>query len=184
MYRIMLVDDEPNILNALRRTLGTKITDGQDTFPVTVETFEQPELALQRAKDVKVDVVMSDYRMPGMDGVTFLKAFRKLQPNAMRLILSGYADLSALIGAINEAQIYRFISKPWHDYEVITNIVQALVLQNALQENQRLADQVRAQRGRLSRQEMELRRIEEETPGITRVRWGPDGSVLLDDEDL
>jgi response regulator RpfG family c-di-GMP phosphodiesterase len=117
-----------------------------------------------------------------MDGVAFLKAFREEQPHAVRLILSGYADLDAMIGAINEAQIYRFISKPWHDFELRAAVEQALAHHDLLLENQRLADEVRAQRGIISRQEMELRRLEMETPGITKVNWGPDGSVILSEE--
>lgn len=183
MHRIILVDDEPNVLNALRRTLGTKVTDGRDTFEISVETFDQPEAALWRARDTKFDLVMSDFRMPGMDGVSFLKSFRTLQPNAARLILSGFTDLDGLIGAINDAQIYRFISKPWQYYDLSATIAQALAFQGLLLENQRLADLVRVQRGKLTHQEMELRRIEEETPGITHVKWGPDGSVLLDEEE-
>ncbi len=183
MHRIMLVDDEPNILHALRRVIGTEVTDGQNRFEVKVETFETPEEALKRASDVKIDLAISDYRMPGMDGVAFLKSFRGLQPNAARLILSGYADLVGLIGAINDAQIYRFINKPWEDYDVVTAITQALAFKQLLIENQQLADLVRVQRGQLARQEMELRRLEEETPGITKVKWGPDGSVVLDEED-
>jgi two-component system probable response regulator PhcQ len=184
MRRIMLVDDEPNILNALRRTLGTQVTDGHDVFEIHVEIFDRPEAALERAHDAKFDLVMTDYRMPGMDGVAFLKCFRALQPNAVRLILSGYADLAAVIGAINEAQIYRFINKPWQDYEVGATLTQALAFQSLLLENQRLADLVRVQQGKLSQQELELRRLEEETPGITQVKWGPDGSVLLYEEDF
>lgn len=183
MHRIMLVDDEPNILKALRRTLGTSVTDGHDVFEIQIELFDQPQAALERAQDAKFDLVMSDYRMPGMDGVTFLKSFYTLQPNAVRLILSGYADLGAVIGAINEAQIYRFITKPWQDYEVAATLTQALAFQNLQLENQRLADLVRVQQGTLSRQELELRRLEEETPGITQVNWGPDGSILLYEED-
>ncbi len=183
MHRIMLVDDETSVLNALRRTIGECVTDGFDSFRVSVETFEQPEAALHRAQDARFDLVLSDYRMPGMDGVAFLKSLRAMQPNAMRLILSGYADLSALVSAINDAQIYRFINKPWQDYELKASIVQALAFQNLLLENQRLADLVRVQHGKLTRQEMALRRLEEETPGITRVNWGPDGSILLDDEE-
>ncbi len=182
MYRIMLVDDEENILNALRRVLlaGSGETNG----PFTVETFTTPEAALKRGESTAFDLVISDYRMPGMNGVEFLKAFKRMQPNVARLILSGYADLDGLIGAINEVQIYRFLGKPWHDYDLKSAIAQALAYRGMLLENQRLADQVRLQQGRLSRQELALRRLEEESPGITKVNWGPDGSVIIDDEEL
>lgn len=182
MYRLLVVDDEPNILNALRRALGTSVSDGCNTFEIVVEIFDQPEAALWRAKDMKFDLVMSDYRMPAMDGVSFLKSFRNLQPNAVRLILSGYTDQEGLIGAINDAQIYRFISKPWQQYELSATIAQAFAYNNLLQENQRMADLVRLQQGKISRQEIELRRLEAETPGITHVKWGLDGSVLLEDD--
>ena len=180
MHRIMLVDDEQNILNALRRLFADG--GGETVAETVVETFSSPREALERAKlGVAFDAVITDYRMPEMDGVTFLKAFLAEQPGAVRLILSGYADLDALVGAINEAQIYRFIAKPWHDFELRAAVNQALAHHDMLLENQRLADELRAQRGIISRQEMELRRLEAETPGITKVNWGPDGSVLLEE---
>lgn len=184
MYRIMLVDDEENILKALKRLLSQGSSGGgrsSDDFGMQIETFTRPEDALKRAEDVAFDLVISDYRMPGMDGVSFLRSLRALQPHVARLILSGYADLDGLIGAINEAQIFRFISKPWHDFDVQTAVAQALAHRALLLENQRLADLVRRQQGKLTRQEYELRRLEEENPGITRVNWGPNGEVLMDD---
>lgn len=185
MYRIMLVDDEQNILNALRRLFASSGFNETGDEKYQVETFVSPWLALQRAGDgVKFDLVISDYRMPEMDGVVFLKAFRQIQPHAERLILSGYADLEALVGAINEAQIFRFIAKPWHDYELKSAVAQALAHRDLLRDNQRLADQVRLQRGTISKQEMALRRLEEESPGITKVHWGEDGSVIFDDAEL
>ena len=183
MHRILVVDDETNILNALRRTLGARVTDGHDEFDVRVEFFDNPRAALERAHDTRFDVVLSDYRMPGMNGVELLRALRGVQPHAMRVILSGYADLEGLIGAINEAQIFRFVSKPWQDYELSATISQAIAYRELILENQRLSDLVRVQQGTLTRQEQELRRLEEETPGITRVNWGPDGSVLLCEDD-
>lgn len=181
MHRIMLVDDEPNILSALRRLFALPLPESGEKL--AVETFSSPDEALQRAREgTAFDVVISDYRMPEMDGVAFLKAFREAQPHALRLVLSGYADLDALIGAINEAQIFRFIAKPWHDYELRATLALALAHHDLLSENQRLADEVRAQRGVISRQEMELRRLEMETPGITKVNWGADGSVMIDEE--
>ena len=175
MWRLMIVDDEENILNALRRALKGR---------GTVEAYSSPKAALARAGEgIPFDVVISDYRMPEMDGVAFLNAFRAIQPDAERIILSGYADFDALIAAINQAGISRFIPKPWEDFELALAVDQASERRRLLLENRRLADLVRVQQGRLSRQELALRRLEEASPGITRVKWGPDGSVLLEDFD-
>lgn len=193
MIRIMLVDDEENILKALRRVLGSPEAwcgdgsaldpDSEDAPRNAVEIFNAPQAALARAKEgIAFDIVISDYRMPGMDGVAFLKALRQIQPDTVRIILSGYADLQALIGAINEAQIHRFICKPWDDYALRADVKQIYRLHQLQLENQRLADQVRYQQGIISKQELELRRLEAETPGITKVRRAPDGGILLDDD--
>ncbi|WIM05748.1 MAG: response regulator [Candidatus Nitricoxidivorans perseverans] len=183
MNRIMLVDDEEGILRSLRRLLiATPVSHGGIVYPVEVEIFSSPRQALERARHKAFDLFLVDYRMPEMDGVALLKAIRDIQPNAARIILSGYADLNGLVGAINEAQIYRFLSKPWNDYELISTIGQALAYRQLLAENERLADQARLEQGRLSPEEAERRRLETLEPGITRVNWGPDGSVILDDE--
>lgn len=179
-HRLLIVDDEPNVLNALRRLFTLYLPAGVERL--TVETFTSPLAALQRAGEgAAFDAVISDYRMPEMDGVAFLKAFRDIQPDAVRIILTGYAELGALIAAINDAQIERFVAKPWNDYELRLALAHALAHNDLLRENQRLADEVRAQRGIISRQEMELRRLERESPGITKVKWGPNGEVLLDE---
>ncbi|WP_424191552.1 response regulator [Ampullimonas aquatilis] len=180
MYRLLIVDDEPHILSALRRIFTRRDALGVHYL---VETFDNPEAALVRARQLPIDLVLSDYRMPEMDGVTFLQAFRKIQPDAMRLILSGYADLQAVLSALNEAEIYRFICKPWQDYELRTTIAQALSYRNLILENQQLADIIRVTRGKLSAQDAELRRLEREHPGITQVEWTEDGAVILDDLD-
>lgn len=182
MSRILIVDDDPPILAALRRLL-TRVpcTAGERTYPLTVDCFDDPAAALAKARHTAYDLVLSDYRMPAMDGVQFLKALREIQPDAARLILSGYADLNGLIAAINDAGIVRFIAKPWNDYELIAAIGQTLALREAQVENQRLADEMRVSQGKLSPEELERRRLEAEEPGITKVLWGPDGSVLLDE---
>ncbi len=183
MNRVMLVDDEENILKSLRRLLiATPISHGGIAYPVEVETFTSPRQALERARHKAFDLFLVDYRMPEMDGVALLKEIREIQPNAARIILSGYADLNALIGAINEAQIYRFLSKPWNDYELVSTMGQALAYRHLLAENERLADQVRMDRGQMSPEDAERKRLESMEPGITQVNWGPDGSVILDEE--
>jgi two-component system probable response regulator PhcQ len=193
MIRIMLVDDEENILRSLRRVLGspdawcgdhsTLDSDAEEVPRNAVEIFTTPHTALARAKEgVAFDIVISDYRMPEMNGVAFLKALREIQPDTVRIILSGYADMQALIGAINEAQIHRFICKPWDDYTLCADVKQIFRFHQLQVENQRLADQVRHQQGVISRQELELRRLEAETPGITQVKRTSDGGILLDDD--
>jgi DNA-binding NtrC family response regulator len=179
--RLLLVDDEPNVLRALERELRVIHKGSRPAYKI--ECFASPAAALRRAEEVPFDLVVSDYLMPEMDGVAFLRAFREIQSGAARIILSGQADLKGLIGAINEAGIMRFIAKPWHDAELVFAIENALLERHMLLENQRLADELRVSRGLLSRHEAELRRLEREHPGLTRVRWGEDGSVRLEPED-
>lgn len=175
MHKILLVDDEENVLRALKRALATE--------PYEIVTCRSGVEALALLENTEVDLVLSDYRMPEMDGVAFLTECRTHRPDMARLILSGYADLEALTGAINSAQIYRFINKPWQDYDLKAAIFNALAHRTVLLDNRRLADQVRRQESQLNRQRRLLEQLEAEAPGITKVRWAEDGSVILNDED-
>lgn len=130
MQRILLVDDEQNVLNALRRELAGLYE---------VEAFVSPQEALRRAAEMEFALVVSDYRMPDMDGVTFLEHLGQIQPDAVRLILSGQADADALIKAINVTHIYRFLTKPWDEAGLKPTIQQGLDYREAILENRRLA---------------------------------------------
>ncbi len=180
-HRILLVDDEPGILNALKRLLLlTPCTFGGETYRLQVDCCSCPEDALRAVGETPYAMVISDYRMPGMDGVQLLKKVREIQPAAVRFILSGYADLQALVAAINEAQISRFIAKPWNDYELVSAIAQGLAYRALQLETERLADERRLERELATPEEIARKRLEAEEPGITQVRWGDDGSVILD----
>ncbi|MEO3692165.1 response regulator [Roseateles paludis] len=178
--RILLVDDEPHIISSLQRLLRNGLKDAAGER-YTVECFTDATEALERAGQYVFALAISDHRMPGMTGVEFLSKLRHVQPDCGRIILSGYADLNGLIAAINEAEIARFISKPWADFDLLSAVRQVLRVRELTLENQRLADQVRQQRGVLSAQEAELRRLERLEPGITHVKWGSDGSFILED---
>lgn len=180
MVNIALIDDELNVLRALQRALR-----GEN---YTISLFEDPGKALQALADQPVDLVISDYRMPQMNGVQFLDQFRQLQPDAVRLILSGQADLEGVMGAINRAEVFRFITKPWNNDELRIVISQALEFNRMRLENDRLANIVREQERQIKLQQGELERLERESPGITHVDWSDDGSIdlsgeLEDDED-
>lgn len=131
MNHILLVDDEQNVLNALRRELQREYE---------VEAFTSPTDALETSRDTAFDLVISDYLMPEMSGVLFLKQFGDIQPGAVRLILSGHADIQALIGAINETHIHRIVAKPWEDTDLKSAITQALNYRRILKEKHRLAE--------------------------------------------
>ncbi|GAB4254137.1 MAG: hypothetical protein Kow0065_00820 [Methylomicrobium sp.] len=170
---ILLVDDEQNVLKALSRILrGYRLT-----------TAQSGEEALSLAQGIEFDLVISDFRMPGLDGVAFLNRFKQLQPDAIRMILTGYADLENAQKAINEAGVFRFLNKPWNNVDILNAVSVGLEYKRILTENRELADQVRRQQALLKEQEAILRALEEEEPGITKVNWGPDGSIIINEED-
>lgn len=181
MSRILIVDDEESILKSLQRLLRVApCSFGAKTFHLDVRTFNSPLLALEAARTEEFDLFISDYRMPVMDGIEFLKAAKAIQPDAARLILSGYADLNALLRAVNEVGIERFIGKPWNEYELLSAIAQILAHRELQLENRELANLVRLEMGDLTPEQLEAERLERIEPGITEVNWGPDGSILLD----
>jgi len=127
--RVLLVDDEENILRSLQRILRRE--------PWELTTASSGEEALTAMAENKYDLVISDARMPGMDGPTLLAEIRRKYPWCIRILLTGYADITSTIKAINDGQIYRYISKPWDDDELRLTIRQALAFQYS--ERRRLA---------------------------------------------
>lgn len=182
MYRIMLVDDEPNILSALRRALAKLTPDELDGERPIVEPFSSGDEALKRASEARFDLVISDFRMPEMDGLEFLKLMIDRQPTIARIVLSGYTDLDSVVAAVNEVQIFRYMSKPWNDAELRLIVRQALGQRALMLENERLANLVRAQQRALSRHEQELQRLERECPGITQLEVDDNGGITIEDD--
>lgn len=182
MSRILIVDDDMNTLKSLRRLLShAPCCVGAKIYVLSVDICNDPHAALEKARHIPYDLVLCDYRMPQMSGIALLREIRKLQPTAACLILSGYPDLNGLIAAINEIGIQRFIPKPWNDYELVTSVAQVLANRDLHLE---LTDPARkmdtSSLGENSPEERERKRLEAEQPGITKVNWGPDGSVILD----
>lgn len=180
MPRIMLVDDERNVLSSLRRTIHAMPADSFDG-PVIVETFEQPELALARAVECEFDLVISDWRMPSMSGIVFLNELIQIQPNIERLVLSAYGDFLAEQKAIQRIKIFHFINKPWCNDELSALMRQALEHRRLLMANGRPSDKVLRQECRLS--ELELRRIDREQPMLKHFKTAAVDSAEIVDID-
>lgn len=128
--RVLLVDDEESILNSLRRLLR-----GQP-YEVLLATSGAQALEIMALEPV--DLVMSDARMPNMDGATLLAHIHQHYPDTLRILLTGYVDLTTIVKAINEGQIDRYISKPWHDEELLLTLRQSLAYQRSERERLRL----------------------------------------------
>ncbi|HSV69374.1 MAG TPA: response regulator [Methylibium sp.] len=179
MQKMLLLDDEPHVLAALRRVLRLHLGAA-----LRVESTTDAQLALRRAKDTAFDVVMSDFRMPEMSGIEFLTQVRALQPHGVRMMLSASSDFDTVMRAVNDAGVFRYLSKPWAEDELVSQVTQALALAEQSRTDRELADAMRVQRGDLGAADAERRRLEALEPGITHVEWGPNGEVLMPSMEL
>lgn len=116
---IAIVDDEEMVLTSLRSFLLLE-TDYE------VETFSSPQSAVSALREKPVDLVISDYLMPGMNGIEFLLEVKKLHPYATRILLTGYADKENAIKAINEVGLYQYVEKPWSNDDLKITIQNGL----------------------------------------------------------
>lgn len=114
--RILFVDDEERIVRSLVMMFKT-------SFQVLFTT--DPDVALELIRKQHVHVLVSDQRMPKMLGVDLLRRARELSPNTMRLLLTGYSDLAAIVGSINEGEIFRYINKPWDPADLRATLTRA-----------------------------------------------------------
>jgi len=114
--RILYIDDETNNLNAFKANFRRRYE---------IYTATNALDARKILQDVPVHIIMADQRMPGTTGVEFFNTIKKNHPDPIRILLTGYTDVEALIDAINKGQIYRFIRKPWDEYELQNTISNA-----------------------------------------------------------
>lgn len=135
--KILCVDDETNVLRALERIFL------DDDYEIVIADSGDNGLKMLEESG-PFQVVISDYRMPVMNGVEFLKKVYGRWPETVRIVLSGYADVGAIVAAINEGHIYRFIPKPWNDDELRVTIQNCLERYFLRKKNQDLLEQLAA----------------------------------------
>ncbi len=159
---LLLVDDEASILSSLRRLLRP---GGYRVF-----TAESGAAGLEILARENIDLVVSDMRMPEMDGARFLEEVRQRWPQVARILLTGYSDVASTIAAINRGEIYRYIAKPWDDSELLLTIDATLEHARLKAENVRLLALTRAQNEELRGLNAGLeRRVRERTAEIEDV---------------
>src|SRR5205085_11225982 len=132
---LLVVDDEPDLVHSVQdllrfeyRVLGaTRATEG-----------------LKLMESEPVHIVMSDQRMPEMTGVEFLKRLRERYPDTVRLLFTAYADIKAVINAINQGMVYRYITKPWEPQDLQTVLKQATEHYDLLAERKQLLQELQA----------------------------------------
>ena len=125
--RVLILDDEEMVLTSLRSFLELE-TDYE------IVTFTSATEALEYTKKNKINLVVSDYLMPDMDGITFLAKVKEIDPNATRIILTGYADKENAIKAINDVGLFQYIEKPWDNDNL------KLVIRNGIDKQKLLSE--------------------------------------------
>ena len=145
---IAIVDDEEMVLTSLRSflTLETEYN---------ISTYESPLEALEYIKRESVNLVISDYLMPNMNGIEFLSKVREVKPQIPRIILTGYADKENAIKAINTVGLYQYIEKPWNNDDLL------IILRNAL-EKQKLLSKLDSKIAEINRAYSELQGLQNE----------------------
>jgi response regulator RpfG family c-di-GMP phosphodiesterase len=133
MKKILLVDDEESIIKALGRVLRPNYD---------VVSFSDPLLALESLKEHEFDLIISDIRMPNIDGFTLLNECKAKQPRAGRMLISGYADLEDCEKAIETETASLVVSKPWDNFELLNVTKLVLKYSELLYENTQLKAQL------------------------------------------
>jgi two-component system probable response regulator PhcQ len=165
---ILLVDDEPYVTDALSRHFAK----GHFQIRQAASAAE----AYRILEHHRIDVVVSDERMPGESGTEFLANVRGRYPNTIRIILSGQASLEAAVRAINEGEVYRFFLKPCNPTDLIFTIQQAI-------DHKRLEERSRELLQEFHRQGAMLDTIERHHPGLLQLELDDSGAIVVDDLD-
>ena len=163
---LLIVDDEPSVLSALRRELRSLFAD-----KLRVEVCNDPARGLKLVRDRRFDIVISDLRMPEIDGLSFLSLVSAISPHTVRIVLTGSGDFETAQRAINDAGVFRYLTKPWSTADLRSHVTAAMAACVSAAAPKAEAEP--------DPQTLERLRLEALEPGITAVEWGAAGEVLM-----
>jgi two-component system response regulator HupR/HoxA len=159
-YPILVVDDEPEILRTFEFNYRREFL---------VLTAGSADAALAVLRDTDVALIVADQRMPGRSGIELLSAARRLRPDALRIILTGYTDMETLVRGVNEGEIYRYITKPWDSGELRVILRQAIETFVLARANRAAAERLVHENERLHDENRYLRRRDAEATGLEGI---------------
>ena len=168
---ILLVDDDVRVLRSIERELRGS--------SVVLTTVSDPAEGIWWLGTQEFDLVVSDYRMPGINGVEVLRAAAEQQPAAARIMLSGYTDVEAMLTAVNEIGLFRYILKPWNRASLRVAIEEARQKHDQNQLANKLIAKDLAERDADIRRNNIIDDLEASMPGLTNVEFTPDGTIVL-----
>jgi len=140
-FALLFVDDEESVLNALRRIFMDE--------NYTILTANSGDKAIRILEEQQIHLLISDHRMPGMTGAELLKTVRERWPETIRIMLTGYADVNSIMGAVKEGAVYKFITKPWNDEDLRLTVSLALQQYVLMHENRHLKELARQQQTKI-----------------------------------
>lgn len=133
LINILYVDDEIHNLNAFKASFRRHYN---------IYTAESAEIAKEILKKENIQVIITDQRMPVTTGIEFLESILEEHPDPIRILLTGYSDMSAVIDAINKGQVYLYMAKPWNELELQQNIEKALEVYSLRKANKELNEKL------------------------------------------
>ena len=155
---LLVVDDEELVVTSLKSLLSMEMPRGGAAPGLSVVGLTSPKAALDLIRRNPVDLVISDFLMPEMDGLAFLIEVRRLYPTASLIILTGYADKQSAIRAINEVGLFQYLEKPWDNDDLIRIVEGGLNQKLLVHRLQEYAREMEAKLALLSRQVQTLRK--------------------------
>lgn len=164
-HAVLIVDDEENVLNALSRSLRK--------LPISLLTAKSGKEALKLLSAREVSLIISDYNMPRMNGLVFLKQVNELHPHILTIMLTGQAEMDIAVQAINEAGVYKFILKPWNDDDFRITLMRSIESIDLANERDHLLRKVK-------KRDTILKELERQHPGITKLDRDEDGYLSLE----
>lgn len=170
IHKVLIVDDEENVRKALKRCIR-KIPG------VSVYTAGDAEMGQKVMSAEEIEIVISDQKMPGIQGADFLSWVRQNYPSVISIMLTGYADLDTAMKTINEGKVFKFLTKPWENEGVVETVKKAIDVFHRYKKALELYETQNQKYVEI------MEELENQYPGITFVKRDSAGRIIIEEED-